>query len=157
MTQAITTYTMSCIQLSKGLCDDLSKMMANFWLSYLPGSRKIHWMSWKKLCLPKAQGGLGFRSLENFNQALLGKQRIWRLLCFPQSLVARVLKGKYFPDGHVLYTSIGSSPSFVWKSLMWGKQLLLKGLRVRIGSAESTSIFGAPWILAALVSEPLLL
>lgn len=143
--QAIPTYTMSCIRLPKGLCEDLSNIMEKFWWGSSTGSRKIHWMEWNKLCLPKANGGLGFRSLEGFNQALLAKQ-IWRLLCFPDSLVARVFRGKYFPNGHILHASIGSKPSFVWSSLIWGKELMCKGLRVRIGSGDSTYVFRDPWI-----------
>lgn len=67
--QAILLYTTSCFLLRKGFCDDLHKLMADFWWNSANGDRKIHWMSWKKLCRSKEDGGLGFRNLYAFNIA----------------------------------------------------------------------------------------
>lgn len=62
---------------------------------------KMHWLSWERLTLPKRNGGLGFRDIHAFNMAMLAKKG-WRLLQLPDSLCARVLRAKYFPDGDVL-------------------------------------------------------
>ena len=51
--------------------------------------------------MPKSRGGMGFRDLELFNDSMLAK-RAWRLLENPDSLCARVLKGRYYPDGNIL-------------------------------------------------------
>ena len=44
----------------------------------------------------KSEGGLGFRDLQDFNMALLGKQ-LWRIQTRPDLLMSRIMKAKYFP------------------------------------------------------------
>ncbi|KAK1679219.1 hypothetical protein QYE76_040067 [Lolium multiflorum] len=52
---------------------------------------------------PKHEGGIGFRDMRVFNQALLAHQA-WRLIERPDSLCARVLKAKYYPQGNIVDT-----------------------------------------------------
>lgn len=49
------------------------------------------------ISFPKCEGGMGFRDFQLFNQALLAKHG-WKLLTNPDSLCARVLKGKYYQE-----------------------------------------------------------
>lgn len=102
-------------------------------------------MSWNKLCWPKKKGGLDFRSLEGFNQALVAKQ-VWRMLVFPNTPVARLFKGKYFHIIDILNAKCGHHPSYLWRSLLWGRKLLAKGIRKQIGSGANTLVYGVPWI-----------
>lgn len=44
-----------------------------------PDVRKMCWVAWDKLTLPKIAGGLGFKEIEVFNDALFTKHA-WRLL-----------------------------------------------------------------------------
>lgn len=61
-------------------------MMAKFWWGSNTDGRKIDWIKWEKLTLPKGLGGLGFRDLKNFNLALLATQ-CWRFINSKNNLV----------------------------------------------------------------------
>ena len=81
---------------------------------------KTHWISWNKLCQDKSKGGMGFRDLQAYNNALLAKQ-VWRLFHNPNALWAKVLKAKYFPNSNLMAAHKGRSPSWVWSSLIAGR------------------------------------
>ncbi|CAL9001349.1 unnamed protein product, partial [Prunus brigantina] len=142
--QAIPSYSMSVFRLPVGLCREIESIIAKFWWSKNDG-RGIHWKTWSLMCHHKSDGGLGFRELTSFNQALLCKQG-WRLLEFPHSLIARMFKARYFPQSDFLSASSGPLPSFTRQSLLWGRDLLRLGLRWCIGDGRLVNIYGDPWV-----------
>ena len=93
--QALPTYVMSVFKLPLTLCDDLMKHIWVFWWGAENGKWKIQSKPWEQMILPKSSGALGFKDLRLFNQALLARH-VWRLVAFPDSLCARLLKAKYF-------------------------------------------------------------
>jgi hypothetical protein len=125
--QAISTYNMSVYQLPFTLCKDLNQMMQKFWWCHMANDSKIHWMSWETMGFSKAMGELGFRDLTFFNKALLTKQG-WRLVQNPKSLTARILKAKYYPNSSFIDASLGTRPSFAWRSILSAKDLLHQGM-----------------------------
>ncbi|KAL9831138.1 hypothetical protein AtNW77_Chr3g0197531 [Arabidopsis thaliana] len=92
---------MSCFKLPQELTTKLTSAISNYWWSSNGKDRGIHWIVWEKMCRDKGEGGLGFHFLDKFNDVMLAKQ-YWRLIQYPNSLVARVLKGRYFKNIHPL-------------------------------------------------------
>jgi hypothetical protein len=83
--QAIPTYAMSCFDITKSLCDDISRMICRYWWSQMDDEHKAHWVSWPNMMKPKSEGGLGFKDIHAFNLSMLARQG-WRLLQAPESL-----------------------------------------------------------------------
>lgn len=132
--QAIPKYSMSCFQLPADTCD---KMRSD--------SRHIHWMRWDRLTEPKWKGGMGFRNMRHFNLAMLGKQG-WRLITRPESLCARVLKGRYFHDSEFMECARKRHASQTWGAILAGREVLGQGLIKRIGDGSLTNIWRDRWL-----------
>jgi hypothetical protein len=133
--QAIPTYIMGIFKLPRAVCDDLTRMIRNYWWGSSQEKRKTHWISWDKITLSKDQGGLGFCNLRVFNQALLAKQA-WRLLTKSTTLCARLLKAKYYPNGELHDTVFSANASPSWQGIQHGLELLKKGILWRVGNGE---------------------
>lgn len=150
---ALPVYAMSCFRLTKHHCHKIMSAMAAFWWNECSDKKKIHWVSWPKLCMPKEFGGLGFRNIEDFNQALLVKQA-WKLLNEPQSLLAQVYRGRYYANKDFLECGKSYKPSYVWRSILFGRELLVKGLIRSIGNGRLTLVWGEKWIMDDVPRRP---
>ncbi|XVF37306.1 hypothetical protein REPUB_Repub19eG0134800 [Reevesia pubescens] len=131
-------------------------MLARFWWKHGNDNKGLHWFNWKKLCLPKSNGGLGFRSLHHFNLALLAKQG-WRLLKNNDSLCFRVLQHKYFPHSSFMDAKVGNNHSLSWRSLCEAREVLNLGLRWRVGIGDKVRVLEDPWNPRPWKFKPILL
>ncbi|XP_050208567.2 uncharacterized protein LOC126657795 [Mercurialis annua] len=63
--------------------------------------------------------------------------QLWRLLKNRDSLCFKVLLAKYFPSGSFFDASIGTNPSYIWRSLFATHDLMRRGVRKVIGPDEA--------------------
>jgi len=153
--QAVPTYPMSCFKLPAPICNKMRTYISNFWWGSSIDSHKIHWQRWTKLTRSKGKSGLGFRDMPLFNQAMLGKQG-WRLLMRPDSLCAKVLKGKYYADGDFLNATKKRKTSETWRAILYCRDALVKGLIKRVGPGN-INIWSENWLGHSSQRRPLTL
>lgn len=99
----------------------------------------MYWVKREKVCQSKSMEGLGFRDLEIFNFSLLTKQ-CGELVQNHSSLVATMLKGKYFTDSSFMEYMMGNRLSYVWSSI-WEEKVCW---RKRLGKGKQKKIMLAP-------------
>lgn len=133
---AMPVYLMSCFKLPQSVIAEIDSLLMNFWWSRDSDKRSILWIAWKRLQYPKKEGGLGFKNLAKFNDALLAKQA-WRIINNPDTLFSRIMEARYFKDDSILDAKERKNQSYRWSSLLVGLELLKKGLRYNVGNGES--------------------
>lgn len=72
--QAIPTYTMSCFEITRTICEQISSLIGRYCWNNQEKGNKINWINWETLTRPKGEGGLGFRDIYAFNIAMLARQ-----------------------------------------------------------------------------------
>jgi hypothetical protein len=95
--------------------------------------------------LPKEFEGMGFRDFTNFNKVLLAKHA-WKLWSQPNSLVAQIMRAKYYPGSSVVDANIGRRPSFARRSIFSSCDLLREGLVWWVGNGGKTWIWKDKWL-----------
>lgn len=58
--------------------------------------------------------------------------------------MAQILKGRYFKDLDVMEAGLGLKPSFVWRSILWSRDIIRSGLCWQVGDGKSISIISNP-------------
>ena len=102
-------------------------------------------MRWEKLCSSKLLGGIGFRDLHQFNDALLGKQ-VWHLFHEKETLSYKVFNTKYFPSSDIFGVVLNPRCSFAWKSIKQVREMISNGARWRIEDGKDIWIWQHRWI-----------
>lgn len=137
-------YPMHCLKLSQHTVDALDKVQRNYWWSH-NSARQKHYISWSKLCLPKRNGGMGFKNLDVYNTALLTKTA-WQLLHNQDSLCAKILRGKYCPYEDMPNYSLNPCTLWVWQSIYHGLQQVKRLSIWKVGDGKDINIWRHWWI-----------
>ncbi|KAL9862399.1 putative RNA-directed DNA polymerase [Arabidopsis thaliana] len=152
---SIPVHTMSTIALPKSTLDGLDKVSRSFLWGSSVTQRKQQLISWKRVCKPRSEGGLGIRKAQDMNKALLSKLG-WRLIQDHHSLWARIMRCKYrvqdVRDG--AWTKVRSVCSSTWRSVALGmREVVSPGLSWVIGDGLEILFWMDKWLTNIPLAE----
>ena len=113
--------------------------------------KKIAWISWEKVCLPKERGGLGIKDVKAFNIALLGKWK-WHLLNHHQELWIKVVESKYGGWRGLEEGDRVASQSIWWRDLKrvvcqtYQGRSIQEGFSWKVGAGHRINFWEDRWI-----------
>ena len=142
--QSILAYSMSVFKMQVSLCKEIEAMIQKFWWGQ-GDSKKIHWVKWSSLYSSKLVGGMCFRDIQKFNNALLAKQ-VWRLIHQNDILLYKVFSAKHFPQGSILATFIPQKCSYAWRSILQAREVIEKCAIWRVGSGHAIEVWKHRWL-----------
>ncbi|KAM0972148.1 hypothetical protein ACFX2H_019691 [Malus domestica] len=145
---------MNLFKFPNSFCQEMDALISKFWWGQKQGENRIHWVSREKLGRSKEDCGIGLRSFTLFNDALLAKQ-CWRLIVEPNSLWASVLKARYFPNCSFLKAKRGGRASWIWSSLLAGREILRNGAHWQIMDDNDTRVWVDRWLTSLPLGKPL--
>ncbi|KAL9666219.1 hypothetical protein QQ045_000543 [Rhodiola kirilowii] len=120
--QALPVYALTCFKMPKRIVERWNSIVTSFWWSNKKG-RFIAWIDRRKLQKVKEEGGLGLRNFQLMNLALIIKQA-WRILTKPELLISMIYKARYASARDLLEAPVGLRPSWAWRSVHWGLNIL---------------------------------
>ena len=91
---ALPIYLLSFFKIPQKIVQRLISLQRNSLWGGDNDHKKIPWVKWADICLPKTDGGLGIKDISKFNVALMGRW-IWAFASDQQQLWVRIITSKY--------------------------------------------------------------
>lgn len=139
------TYWSSLFILSKKVIKEVEAILRAFFWSGPDLKKTVSKVSWDHLCSPKHEGGLGFKSMQVWNQAAISKH-IWFLISGgEQSMWCQWVKS-YLIKGRNFWTlKMPGSCSWIWRKLLNLRPIVQPYIKHHIGNGHSTSLWYDNW------------
>ncbi|KAJ0788573.1 putative RNA-directed DNA polymerase [Helianthus annuus] len=138
--ESLPIYYFSLFKAPVKVVNKLESLMRRFLWAGKEEVKKMHWVSWDRVALPKKLGGLGLCKLNYINISLLTKW-IWRFKAEEDSLWKLVIKAIHGKERKWAFLPLNSAVSGVWKTLVKiveGTVIKGKGLNVLIKGHPGT-------------------
>lgn len=73
---------------------------------------------------------------------------------FKESLLYKVLRGKYFLNLDFLEAALGNNPSWRWSNFLEARKLLKEDIIWNVGQRSIVKIWEEPWVEEKLITKP---
>lgn len=140
----LVNFWFTAFSLPKGCLKDIEKLCNRFlWVGDL-SRRTSAKVSWKEICLPKSEGGLGLRNLLVWNKSL-NLKLVWLLFSSSGSLWVAWMREHRFKRNSFWSIEVKITDSWIWKFLMALRNIAKALLSCTVGDGKQISFWFDNW------------
>ncbi|GJU23245.1 RNA-directed DNA polymerase, eukaryota, reverse transcriptase zinc-binding domain protein [Tanacetum coccineum] len=141
---SLQVFWASIFVIPKNVCESIDKLFKNFLWSGNDKNSSIASVAWKDICMPKCQGGLGLKSLQTWNQALMTKH-LWNILDNKNSIWVRWVN-MYWLKGHSIWSCVSNKQiSWCWKEVLSLRDNIRQYVKTKIGDGKTCNVWFDVW------------
>ena len=143
---SVQTYWATIFIIPAGVLRTLERMMANFLWS--GSTSKAHRLKprWEEVTLPRSEGGLGIKRLEEWNRAASIKH-VWLLIAGNSGSIWTEWVKTYLLKGQTIWTAkVPTRSSWAWRNLLSLRHLMIQLIAWRVGDGSRISFWQDPWL-----------
>ncbi|GJX65445.1 RNA-directed DNA polymerase, eukaryota, reverse transcriptase zinc-binding domain protein [Tanacetum coccineum] len=141
---AMQIYWASVFLLPKNVIYEINKMLKGFlWCQgeLTKGKAKI---SWKSICKPKEQGGLGIKNLQVWNEVLIVKQ-LWKVIAKKDTLWVKWVNTENLKGKSIWEITAKTNSSAGWKEMLKLRDKIRNHVLWKIGNGMSINAWYDNW------------
>ncbi|XP_028092536.1 uncharacterized protein LOC114292711 [Camellia sinensis] len=102
-------------------------------------------VSWDRICCPKKEGGLGFKSLTVWNKAAIAKH-VWFLFSGGEQSMWCIWVKSYILKGRSFWrVRVPNDPSWVWRKILSLRPIIYPLLKHRVGNGSTVFLWFDNW------------
>ncbi|KAK9078070.1 hypothetical protein SSX86_002127 [Deinandra increscens subsp. villosa] len=137
-------YWASVFLLPVAIIEDIERIMNKFlWTQSDSVKGKVR-VSWDDVCLPKAQGGLGIKSLRVRNMALVSKL-VWNIVTRKDNIWVEWIYAHRLKDRSFWGFPDKRDKCWSWRNIMKCRNVVWPHCHSQIGNGEKTSVWYDLW------------
>ncbi|GJZ85566.1 RNA-directed DNA polymerase, eukaryota, reverse transcriptase zinc-binding domain protein [Tanacetum coccineum] len=122
------------------VCDDIDSLMSNFLWSNKDGIGSMVSVKWSDVCKPKNQGGLGLKSMHEWNISLMAKH-LWSIISNKNTIWVKWVKVHKL-KGNI---ELNRGMSWSWKHLLNLRDKIKEFVNVKLGNGKNCSLWFDKW------------
>lgn len=142
--QSCYIYWSGCFGLPGETTKQIESLFARFLWAGQDMSRKLHAMSWEKICKPHNEGGLNLRRVKEMNMASTIKQ-IWWIVTYKPSLWVRWVHTKILKQESIWTIRPSLDCSWVWRRICQIREQMQPHVSHLLGNGQCTKLWLEPW------------
>lgn len=121
--QAIQRYSGQCFTILVSILKEMERLCQTYnWEQRGRRKNSLDSMG-KDLCFEEGRGFRNAKSADSLIKVLLAKQA-WKVMTNKNSLMAKTLKNKYFPNSSFMNVKMSSVASYTWHSILSAREVL---------------------------------